>query len=46
MGVTAGAVLMGIGIIGSAVSIAVLCVMEKNWKTQRAKLLSTIESED
>lgn len=41
-----GIVFLAIGAIGSIVCIVLLCVMEKNWKIQRKRLLEKIEAEE
>ena len=46
MEVTTGFILFLFGIAGSIACAAILCVMEKNWKKQRLKMLRDIESEE
>lgn len=46
MEITTGLILFVLGIAGSVACAAVLCVMEKNWKKQRQKMLREIETEE
>ena len=46
MEITAGLVFFVIGIVGSVTCIVLLCVMEKNWKKQRKRMLQAIEVEE
>ncbi|MCI8646198.1 MAG: hypothetical protein HFE76_05205 [Firmicutes bacterium] len=46
MDITTGMVLLGTGIAGTAACVILLCIMEKNWKKQRKKMLQEIEKEE
>ncbi len=46
MELSTGLVLFVLGIAGSIICAILLCVMEKNWKKQRMKMLHDIETEE